>query len=851
MPRIQKTKKDVVPVVVTGRNPDCSKCGLCKTSEADGKSLVCLWGVGDPKASIMFIGEAPGKEELVQEIPFVGKAGELFTKYLTQVGISRDSVYITNTTKCRPPDNRAPKPMELKACAPYLDYEISQVKPKVICVLGATALKRVVGVEGITKLRGKPMWSDKYSCWVVATWHPSYVLRNGELFEEVEQFKKDLKYVKAIAETGETGQLKTEYITITNLDLFEAMMIEINNAKVSSVDTETWGDYLTGKILTIQFSTKPGTGWVVPFYKTGPEFTEPTEKTWRDADEKYVLDTLKTYLENPEKKKVGQNIKYDFQFFRLYGIVLRGVIFDTMLGHYLLDENAKGQHDLGALSLKFTDMGDYSNELYQAMGMESSKIGPLSMIKAPFDVLCRYACKDVDATIRVFCVLFPTVKNQGLLPLLQRMMIPLSFVLGEMEMAGVLVDVPYYQELAKQYEAEVEIIEADLRGYPDVKFMERQQGKPVNFNSPDQMRVLFYDILKLPVYKMTNSKKKKKVKSEPKASTDKEVLERLADDHPFPKILLKHRKLSKFLGTYVKPIPELVKSDGRLHTSYQQHITVTGRLSSSKPNLQNIPKREPEMAIQIRRGIVAPPGYKLIESDLGQIEFRLWANESQDPTMLADLSDSKMDIHKKIASLAFSMPVDQVTPEIREKAKTIVYSVIYGKGEENLAKETGLTVDQVKAVFDAIFKRYPKAKAWMDATAKRAETTGEVINWAGRRRRLADGFKSGIQGLMAEARRQAINSPIQGGAHDILTIAALKIRQELFNRGLKSRLVMNIHDSLILEVKDEELDEVVRLVKQKMEEGLPKITVPLITDISVGDRLGEMKKLPKEYFANA
>jgi DNA polymerase-1 len=425
-------------------------------------------------------------------------------------------------------------------------------------------------------------------------------------------------------------------------------------------------------------------------------------------------------------------------------------------------------------------------------------------------------------------------------------MIPLSFVLGEMELTGVLVDTEYYKKLAEEYESKIKELEDEFNSYPDVKLLERKQGKPVNFNSPTQMKALFYDLLKLPILKYTKNKNKKNKNAPPNPSTDEETLEKLAEYHPIPKVLMKHRKFSKFLSTYVKPVPDLLYSDGRLHTNYFQQVTVTGRLASSKPNLQNLPKKEPEMAMQIRRGLVATEGYTFIESDLGQIEFRLLANECRDETMLKDIS-SGLDIHKTIASIAFNVSYDKVTPVIREKAKTIVYSIVYGKGEENLAKETGFTVEQVKAIFGAIYRRYPRVKPYMLSLINRAKTTGEVTNWIGRRRRLADGFKSGVEILMAEAERQAVNSPIQSGAHDILSVATIKIYSELKRRNLKSRLVLTIHDSLVLEVKNEELNEVIKLVKTIMETSpSKKIIVPLIVDIAVGTKLGEMVKLKKE-----
>jgi DNA polymerase-1 len=850
MPKIRVSNKnqEKKEKIVTGRNDACKWCTLCKTSQTDDKRLVCLWGAGPASATIMFIGATLGKDEITKETPFIGEAGQLLRRYMTKALIDETSTYVTNVIKCRPPNNRAPKPLEIKACFSYLDYEIQQVKPKVIVLLGAVALKAVMNTDGITKFRGKPMWNETYQCWCVPTFHPDYILRNRESVQESEQFLKDLTFAKRVAETGKTGQLGTEVYMVDSPSKWVAFRSLLKAAKVVSVDTETIGHYLDGKILTIQFCWKAGEAWVVPFWNT-PEMTP----IWDKEYEVTVWKDLKEILENSQIKKVGQNIKYDYQFLKSYGITLHGVVFDTMLAHYLLDENDKGGHGLDSLSVKFTDMGYYSQEFYQILGIEeASELDQFSYAKAPLESLCKYGGKDADCTFRVFCTLFKRVKAENLLFLLTKVMIPLSFVLANMERTGVNVDIDYYKKLAVEYEEKIKTLEKELRSFPDVKLLEAQTGKPINFKSSDQLRVLLFKILKLPVQKLT-SNKKRKTNAESKPSTDKSVLETLAEEfnHPIPKLLQEHRKLSKFYSTYILPMPDLVMKDGRLHTSYMQDRTVTGRLASSKPNLQNIPIKEPEKAAQVRNGFVASKGFKFLGADFKQIEFRLLASTSKDVTMINDISDKAIDIHTKIGSIAFSLPYEKVTKELREKAKTIVYSVLYGKGEENLAKETDLTVDQVNGIFDALFTRYPKVKQWMENIVARAGSVGYVINWIGRKRRLAAAIRKANaiesrkirESLLADVKRQAVNSPIQGGAHDILSIATLRVDKALKQNNLKSRLVLTIHDALILEVKDEEFDEVVKLVRTEMEKPIPTIQVPMLVDMSVGTRLGDMTKL--------
>ena len=825
---------------IKGRNGECKKCPLHKTSTAEDKSYVCLWGHGNTKSSIMLVGEAPGKDELLQEIPFIGESGKVLAKYLKEAGMSRKDVYTTNSVKCRPPENRAPRPSELTKCGEYLDYEIQSQKPKVIGLLGAVALKRVLGVDGITKLRGKPMWSEKYKCYCVPTWHPSYLLRRDEDIDSTAQFVKDLQLIKQIGKTGKTGQLETKITICDTLHSFNQLIEHTKKAKVLSVDTETAGDYLTGKIITIQFSWKPGDAWVVPINTSG------SESFWAKNDEKEIWAKLKEVLEDASIKKIGQNIKYDYQFLKLYDVTLRGVVFDTMLASYLLNENDKRGHNLTDLSLKYTDMGNYTNEFWEILGIKKEKdIDSFTYSKAPLKVLAKYGGKDADCVLRVFIQIFPKLKTQGLLVLLQKVMVPLSFALADMEIAGVAVDVPYYKKLAKQYEVKIAEMEEALLDFTEIKELEKKQGKSVNFNSSDQIRVLFYQILKLPIYKYVSSKNRK-TKGPKKPSTDKEVLEKLAEHHEIPKLMQEYRKLTKFLSTYIAPVPELVKSDGRLHTSYLQTRTVTGRLSSSNPNLQNIPVREPEKAKEVRNGILASKGHVLLEADFAQIEFRLLANECGDETMIKDISDTSMDIHRRIASIGFGIPYEEVTDELRYKAKTIVYSIIYGKSEENLAKETDLDIDQVRGVFAAIFIRYLKVRPYMESLKRRGETVGEVVNWIGRRRRLYQDFRSNNPTIIEHAKRQAVNSPIQGGAHDILSIATLRVRKALHDGGFKSKLVLTIHDSLTIDTVKEELNEVIKLVKIEMEKPIPKINVPMAVDIKIGTRFGEMKKLTLE-----
>lgn len=884
MPKTTEKKQ----LEITGRNPACKLCSLHKTSKADDKSLICLWGVGPTTADIVLVGEAPGYDEIVNEENFTGESGQFLNEYLGKASMNRGDIYIANTNKCRPPMNRPPKNMEVKACAPYLDYELHTIKPKVIGVLGAVALKRILKVDGITKLRGKPTWSHEFNCWVVPMYHPSYILRNGKAVEMTEAFLRDLKLIKQIAETGKTGQISTKITVVDSIKKWNELKNYLEHANITSFDLETKGNFISGDILSAQFCWEVGNAWVLPFFKTFVDtpcntcksegkvkltkeekkelgtkkrskecsmchgrkgFENAPKPIWSEEEAKLIWDGLKPWIESPDHKKIGQNIKYDYKFMRQFDIILKGVIFDTMLAHYLLDENDPKSHSLDEMGLRFTDMGNYALEIYNALGVEKKEINENTYARAPFDVLCSYGGKDVDCTFRLMCIFFKKIKEKNLMPLLTKIMIPLSFELADMERVGVQVDVQHYANLKVEYEKKLSLVTAKLKEFPAVKVLEKRQNAPVNFNSHDQIRVLFFDILKLPVIKKTKRNKKSKRRTEPKPSTDADVLEQLAELHDFPKLMKEQRKLAKFLSTYIV-MPKYVGEDGRVHTSYTQTVTVTGRLSSGSPNLQNIPKREVEMAKQIRNGIVATKGYIFGEWDYGQLEFRLLGYVCGDPQMLKDLSDPNMDIHKTIASIAFEVPYEEVTKELREKAKTIVYAIVYGKTKDNLAKETGLSVDQVEAVMQAIFGRYKRCKPWIEHIHKMAKAGHDIVAWSGRRRHLQSAYRKAYaipnrrtkEMLIAEANRQAVNSPIQGGGSDILCVATIRVCRKLRELGLKTRAVLTIHDSLILEIWEPELEQVKKMVKEEMERQIGKITVPMVVDTSFGYRLGEMEK---------
>jgi DNA polymerase I len=522
-----------------------------------------------------------------------------------------------------------------------------------------------------------------------------------------------------------------------------------------------------------------------------------------------VREVLKPLFESNAVGKTGHNIKFDEIVLRCHGFPpMQNIASDTMIASYLLDpENSHGLKDLARRELE-VEMLTYDQVTQKTKGHQ------LAFDEVNIDDAVSYAAADADLSLRLSERLVPRLEAEGLLALMNDLELPLSRVLEDVEMAGVKVDVDKLAALSKQFEVELAALDATAK---------EQAGHDFNISSPRQLETILFDELKLPVIKKTKTSR----------STDASVLEALADQHPLPATILEQRQLAKLKNTYIDTLPKLVHADtGRIHTSFNQSVAATGRLSSTDPNLQNIPIRT-EIGRSIREAFVAEPGFLLVSADYSQIELRVLAHLAHDPVLIGAFRSGE-DVHVRTAAEVFGVPTTGVTDEMRRRAKTINFGVIYGMGEVALAKRLGITRDEAAHFIAEYFKRYEHVKRFMQETIEGARAGQAVRTLMGRRRYLKDMNSSNRQ-LRAQAERIAGNTPIQGSAADILKLAMVKLAEPVV-RG--ARMILTVHDELVFEVPEELVDEAKPRIRHAMQ-NVVQLDVPLTVDVGVGKNWAE------------
>jgi len=528
---------------------------------------------------------------------------------------------------------------------------------------------------------------------------------------------------------------------------------------------------------------------------------------------KLVLAELKPVLENPEIKKVGQNIKYDWMVLARHGINLKGVAFDTMLASYLLNPS-KRAHNLDQIALDFLDHKTITYEQVAGKGKNA-----LMFSRVPVDKAIPYACEDADITLMARDVLVPGLKELGLEELMETVEMPLVPVLMRMEMRGTGVDVDRLHELSKSFEQELDALEGSIHGVA---------GEVFNINSPQQLGRILFEKLQLPV--------QKKTKKKTGYSTDVNVLTALAEYHELPALILKHRTLAKLKSTYADALIDLVNPDtGRIHTSYNQTVAATGRLSSSDPNLQNIPIRTEE-GRKIRQAFIPRKGWKLLSADYSQVELRILAHCSADEILIEAFRENE-DIHTRTACEVFQVEPASITAELRRQAKAINFGIIYGMSAFGLSRQLDISNKMAKTYIDHYFARYQGVKRFMDQTIADARKTRRTSTLLGRIRLLPDIESRNVMVRQA-AERTAINTPIQGSAADLIKVAMIQVDQALTEKNLSSAMLMTVHDELVFEVPPDELKTVTQLVKEIME-GVWELKVPLKVNIATGKNWDE------------
>ncbi len=601
---------------------------------------------------------------------------------------------------------------------------------------------------------------------------------------------------------------KTDYQTILDAEHWQHWLGKLREATIIAIDTETNSlDYMQAKIIGFSFCVHAGEAAYLP---VGHDYMGAPEQLALEQ----VLTDLKPLLEDPAIKKVGQNIKYDAHVLQNHGVQLQGIAFDTMLESYVWDATAS-KHDMDSLAKMYLNHTCTSFESIAGKGAKQITFNQIALEQA-----APYACEDADITLRLHQVLWPTLLMQGSLKsVLTNLEIPLVSVLKTIERHGALIDKQTLADHSYELGEQLKSLE---------KTVYELAGEEFNLGSPKQLAGILFDKLGLPVVK--------KPKKGAQPSTAEAVLQELALTHDLPKYLLEHRSLSKLKSTYTDKLPQMINPDtGRVHTSYHQAITATGRLSSSDPNLQNIPIRTAE-GRRIRQAFVAPQGYKILAADYSQIELRIMAHLSDDQGLL-DAFSQGLDIHRATAAEVNDVALEDVTDEQRRSAKAVNFGLIYGMSAFGLAKQLHISRTDAQYAINRYFERYPGVKRYMDATRANASETGFVETVLGRRLYLPEIRSSNaIQRQAAE--RTAINAPMQGTAADIIKQAMISVDQWLRESNIDAKIIMQVHDELVFEVAESAVETLQKELPPLMANAA-SLKVPLVVDIGVGNNWDE------------
>ncbi|NEM96513.1 DNA polymerase I [Pontibacter burrus] len=592
-----------------------------------------------------------------------------------------------------------------------------------------------------------------------------------------------------------------DYHLINIPELHQSLVNYLQQQDEISFDTETTGiDPITAKLVGMSFSYRPGEAYYIP---VPPNDREETLR---------IVNLYKNVLENPAIQKIGQNIKYDIIVLKNYGVEVQGPLFDTMLAHYLLEPEMR--HNMDVLSETYLNYTPIPiTDLIGPKGKNQKNMSDLS----PEEVK-DYASEDADITLRLKLYFEPLLQERGLMKLFRDVETPLVPVLADVEREGITIDSDALADISTQLESE--IIKIERRIFEIA-------GEQFNIGSPKQLGEILFDKLEL------HGKSKIKKTKTGQHATGEEILSKLAGEHEIVRLILDHRQLTKLKSTYVDALPQLVcELDGRVHTSFNQAVTATGRLSSTNPNLQNIPVRT-ERGREIRKAFVPRDNkHLLISADYSQIELRIMADFSGDPTMKEAFKNG-LDIHASTASKVFHVPLDQVDSEMRRRAKTINFGIIYGISAFGLAERLSIPRREAADIIEAYFQEFPAVKHYMDEAINKAREDEYVETLLGRRRYLRD-INSRNQNIRGFAERNAINAPIQGTAADIIKIAMINIHEYLKQEKLKTRMILQVHDELLFDTPKEEVEIVTPKIVELMTNALP-LSVPMEVGLGVGD----------------
>ena len=624
--------------------------------------------------------------------------------------------------------------------------------------------------------------------------------------KELSKIYKELEFNAWLQEVPErqatSPKINKSYKCITTKKDLKKVIKEASKSDTVAIDTETTGlDYIDSELVGISISFNAGEGFYIPIKHNDESIIQlPLED---------VINELKPLLESSEKKIIGQNIKFDKNILMKYGLKIASIKNDTMMMSYVLDASAT-RHNLDALALYYLG---YKTSTYEDVAGKGAK--QISFDDVPIDIATNYAAEDADITLRLYEELSPKLKNiESLNKLNEEIEIPLIEVLSDMERNGAILNAKVLNAQSKDLEER--ILRLENKAY-------KLAGEEFNLGSTKQLREIFFDKLNYRVIKKTPG-------GQP--STDEKVLAELAEEYELPKVLLEHRTLSKLKSTYTDKLPNQISSlSGKVHTSFHQAVTTTGRLSSSDPNLQNIPIRT-EDGRRIRQAFEPSNGNKFISADYSQIELRVMAHLSKDPGLLSAFQEGE-DVHSKTASEVFNVGIEDVSSDLRRNAKAINFGLIYGISAFGLGKQLGITRNLAAEYMAMYFEKYPGVKQYMESTKESASQNGYVETLFGRRLYLKEiNANNALRRQASE--RAAINAPVQGTAADIMKIAMIRMYQALEKEKSEARIILQVHDELILDTPEKEIDRVIELTTEAMKEAT-LLDVPLEIDIGIGD----------------
>jgi DNA polymerase-1 len=624
--------------------------------------------------------------------------------------------------------------------------------------------------------------------------------------EESLAFLKEMEFKSILNDplfVEEAGELKVEFAIISDMPALENVVARINVAGLLSIDTETTHlEPHKACLVGISIAVDSGFAWYVP---VGHDETD------KNLDVAQVLGCLKPVLESVSVKKIGQNLKYDYQIFKKYGIILRGIKFDAMIAAYLAD-SGKRQLNLESLAFDYLSLKTISIEQLIGKGKDQK-----SFASVPVELAARYSAEDAVLPLMLMEKLVPVLDSKNLSSLFENIEIPLLTALAEMEWQGVTVDTAFLKNLSTEFSARLTDVSLEIF---------KLAGEEFNLNSPKQISEVLFEKMGLP----------KSRKTKTGLSTDVDALEKLAPDFPVARMLLVYREIQKLLSTYIDALPQQVNNvTGRVHTSFNQAVTATGRLSSTGPNLQNIPIRTEE-GRRIRKAFVAPAGFVLVSADYSQIELRILAHMSKDPYLVGAFHNDK-DIHTATAAVINGVFPEMVTPQMRMAAKTVNFGLLYGMGPHKLSRELGISFPEARNFIETYFRQFPTIRKYMDESVEKARAAGYSETLFGRRRYLPDINSESVQ-VREAAERTAVNTPVQGTAADIIKVAMVGILSDIDKLWPEAKMLLQVHDELVFEVREEISDAFSQWAGEKMS-GACSLDVPLKVETGKGKDWGE------------